>query len=570
MNCKKRKGINSVKEAVDMNTKGLADEFLNPRNISTYHVYNAERAAARIMRAINLHEMISLVGDYDVDGVCSVSEMREALLDAGADDVYVRLPRRFSEGYGMSAKIVDEIESGLVITVDNGIAAIDAIAKAKEKGLDVIVIDHHLPVMNGGYAIYPKADIIVDPHIYDLDPSVYFKYYCGAGLVYKVVQYMRISQKTKDTISTFAAIATVADVMPLIGDNRNIFNIGIRNIALRRTTPGLQVLVERLQTDNKVSETDIGFKIGPMLNAPGRLYDDGAMKSFSVLVERNWKKAADMVTELNNINELRKKKKEDAIQRAKEMIDRDCQYGVNPIVIVDPETEEGIVGLVSGNITEEFNVSSIVFTEKNGFLKGSARACENDNLKEALDAVNDRHPEIFVGYGGHKAAAGVAIKKEYLQLFIDEMQEVMPEAQPKSNEIIYDLEISSGELKDMTDEVRKYAPFGEGNPQIIFKVNNFKLVPTGKDFYTEYAGGTVKFFGAGCEAIGFSLMEKYKREKFPTEMDFVGMLSYHYCKGNAIPQVEIIDFEPVKKKSIKSDLHGNISDIFKNCGFGVK
>lgn len=455
---------------------------------------------------------------------------------------------------------MDEINNGVVITVDNGISAIPAIKKAKEKGLVVLVIDHHEPKMEDGKIVLPDADLIVDPHVPDelickgaLEKST-FNGYCGAGLAYKLAQVMIPGTNALKKISAFAAIATIADVVPLLYDNRNIYHEGIRNIKEKCITPGLQCLVNMLQSDNIVTEGDIGFKIAPMLNAPGRLIDDGAMKSLQTLITGNFETAFSMAQELREINEVRKEKKEEAVKRAYDIIEKNNLSHSNPIVICDPETAEGIVGLVAGTICEEFNASAIVFTKTEIGLKGSSRASDYNNIKESLDAFHDKHPEILSKYGGHKGAAGLSITEEGFLIFQKEMQDIMGAPHMKPDTILFDIEIDAEDILDVTADIRRFAPFGAGNPPITVKIRDFKTVPVGNSFYVELRKDTVKFSGAGCDAIAFSMAEKFRTEGCPTCMDIVGNLGFSYFKGKAKAQIEVMDFAPVlvedKKQSV--------------------
>ena len=309
----KSKGFKNVMDAVQHNT-GLAEEFLHPSQ-EPYYIQNLDLMAMWIQAYASQNAPITVIGDYDADGVCATGGLYLLLRELHADNIKLRLPRRMSEGYGLSEKIVDEVNGGVIITVDNGIAAIPAIKKAKEKGMVVLVIDHHEPKMDNGQIVLPEADLIIDPHVPDhliqkgVAVKSTFNEYCGAGLVYKLAQAMIPGTKTLKKISAFAAIATVADVMPLVSDNRNIYHEGIRSIRDRDITPGLQCMINLLQSDNIVNEGDIGFKLAPMLNAPGRLYDDGANISLQTLITGNYTNATMMAQELNGINDVRKGKK---------------------------------------------------------------------------------------------------------------------------------------------------------------------------------------------------------------------------------------------------------------------
>lgn len=281
-------GCKNVLEAVNKKTnKGY--DFIDP-DPGIYTVPNLELFANALYTYVQSQQPITIIGDYDADGVCSTSGLYLLLKKMGAQSVNVRIPKRISEGYGLSTGIISEIDTGVIITVDNGITAIEAIEIACRKNLKVLILDHHQPIIENEKIILPNAEIIVDPHIefilseQGICPTPDFTGYCGAGLVYKLAEMLIPDTEEFSQIAAFAAIATIADVVPLTGDNRNIYHHGILSIRNKEITPGLQSIINLLQSDNMVSEDDIGFRIAPLLNAPGRLYDDGAMLSVRALL----------------------------------------------------------------------------------------------------------------------------------------------------------------------------------------------------------------------------------------------------------------------------------------------
>lgn len=570
----KNRNAQSIHEAINMKSNGMADAFLYEDH-TFYRIQNAKEMADRLLACVYHGDPITIIGDYDVDGVHASAGLRLALQAAGAGNVRVRLPRRMSEGYGLKSSIVDEVDRGVLVTVDNGIAALEAVAKAKAKGLCVLVIDHHLPVMGNGCVYLPDADLIVDPHVDDRliakgrREQTTYREYCGAGLVYKIAQLMIPGTPALEQIAAFAAIATIADVVPLTGDNRNIYKAGMRSIQQGNVPAGLWAVIDSLKSGGYLTESDIGFKIAPMINAPGRLYDAGAELSLQAVSAWEPAEASSLAAELHMANEERKHLKKEAVDRAVCMVE---QYGyayTNPLVIVDPLTPEGIVGLVAGELQERYNASAIVFTDKGDYLKGSARAAARDDLKSALDRVHDLHPEIFLGYGGHRQAAGVSIKKEYLDLFRTCMEQSMSGWEPAPDSILYDMEVQAGQLQGIAAELKRYEPFGNGNPKPVFCIRNFKLVPYKSQFYQILKEGSVKFFGAGCEAVGFGLMNVYEREQKPKEIDMVGTVGYHYFMGHPSVQIEILDLKASERQSqVRSGLFLSIADVLRANGIG--
>ena len=571
---KKKGNETTIYDVINRNT-GLANEFIQP-DFNSYYIPNMATAAAWIKYYVQIGVPFSIVGDYDTDGICSTFGLETILGRIGAKKIDVILPKRMSEGYGLSEKIVDRIHSGVLLTVDNGISSVDAIKKAKDKGLIVIIFDHHLAKRENGKVILPPADLIVDPMVEDSliakEPlkKVLFRKYCGAGLVYKLSQYL-VDDFLQNFISTYAAIATVADVMPLIKDNRNIYKMGIKNIAQNNMSYGLSAIIDLLKTNRIITESDIGFRIAPMLNAPGRIYDEGAMISYKALASNRYSEAKANAETLRLINEDRKILKKEAVARAEKYIEDECLFSNNPIVILDNKTSEGIVGLVSGEICEKYNASTITLAmTKDGYYKGSARAVHGENIKAALDIFNSNYPGILLKYGGHEGAAGLSVCADKIQDFIDGMNKIMPAKKPIPTTIEYDLEINPEDLVKTLNELSKYAPFGEGNPPVVFKINDFKLTPSGNCFYSIIGNDSIKFNGAGCEAIGFSLFNKYRQENYPMMLDMIGMLAYRNYKGNRIPQIELIDFSSsVREEDEMEEICDSIFSIFKSKGYAI-
>ena len=282
---KRRENINTVSDVVSANVGMPVETFC--KEVRDPFIFGLKEAVDLTNRYLEKHPKgpVTIVGDYDSDGINATAIMFWAFMRKGVAPK-LRLPHRFSEGYGLSAKIIDEIDSGLLITVDNGIAAASAVKKAKDKGLTVIVTDHHLPpVDSNGNLILPEADVIVDPHVYPEKSE--FEDYCGAALAYRFARALLPDMKLKDLL-VLASIATVTDVMPLIGANRTLVRDGLQLINKRHVVPGLNVLLQKLELDDHIDEGDYGFKIGPTFNASGRLYDNGAEKVLGVLcMKRN-------------------------------------------------------------------------------------------------------------------------------------------------------------------------------------------------------------------------------------------------------------------------------------------
>lgn len=485
----KKDKLNNIKDIVLRNIRenGYTEEqFFNEKEPYIYQLYEAVEFTRNYLM-LNDGTVITVIGDYDVDGIAATTNMYWGLVAYIKQNkinatVKTRLPRRFTEGYGLSEKIVDEIDEGLIITVDNGIAALPAIKKAKEKGLSVIVTDHHLPPADSnGKMILPPADIIVDPHIYPEKSD--FEDYCGAGLAYRFVKKLLPDMKLLELLS-LTSVATIADVMPLYGANRKLVIDGLNATNNKNVLPGMRELMIKLSMfDGHATEGDYGFKIGPTFNASGRLHDTGADKVLRLLkMNRDDPKIPFKADNLVKTNDKRKE-----IQRKD--IDRVMSNyrGERPIVVYDPEIGEGIIGLVAGRMTEDFHCPSICFTktEKEGIIKGSARSIPEIHLKNVLDKIQDK----MIGYGGHAGAAGLSIELSRLEEFKEAFKEACGEIPTLSEDVYYDIEIDSiEELPELNEQLKLYEPYGESNPRIVFRlkykvdVQNYKRIGDGSHF----------------------------------------------------------------------------------------
>lgn len=539
---KKRPECNTIQDVVLANTSLTEDDFF-VRTSKEFHIDQLDEAAALIKEKIAQNETITVIADYDADGICSAAIMYLALKAISNKEPVIRLPKRFSEGYGLSEKIVDEINEGLLITVDNGIAAIDAIKKAKDKGLTVIVTDHHLPIESGEL---PVADILIDPNA--IPNSADFNGYCGAGLAYKLsLKLLPEDHKLCPKLLSLAAIATVADVMPLISENRLIVKNGLEAMTTYKgRTTGLGALLEVCCLDKHITAKNIGFKIGPVLNAPGRLFDDGATKSFELLsYNSEIYRAKTMAEELNNYNEDRKELKKKGLEILHQNISDNCLYGEVPLCIYQPDLPEGLVGIYAGSLAEEYKTPCFVFTnaEEEGVLKGSGRSYGGVHLKNLLDSASD----LLYKYGGHAEAAGVSVLEENFEKMKESFFENIPEMEPETDNLYYDLEITANDIPATLAELEKFAPFGEGNPEIVFCIKDFMLSPSQYGFYKTMGadGQTIKLFGAKANAIGFGMLPNYIKLEEPKTLTLAGTLAQNFFLGKAENQVELIDFQAV-------------------------
>ena len=571
----------TIRDVVLKNSGYTEDEFdsmmFDEASNINLPIKNLSEAVALAKESVRKGMKVKIIGDYDADGVMGTSILYEGFSALNAD-VSTRIPRRMSEGYGLKENIIDEVEDGLLITIDNGIAAAPAIKKAKEKGLTVIVIDHH-QLRNG--EVIPPADIVVDPHVvYDKEED--FKDWCGAGLAYRFIQeLLPDNHALMEKMLCYATIATIADCVPLKRENRFLVQNGLKNMVHPdKRTESLSALLSVYSLTNYINEKDIGFRLAPAINAPGRLFDDGASLILNFFIrDTSYKQKIEMANRLYSINRQRIELKDKQLEMAQEIIQRDMLFSTAPIMLYSKDFHEGLVGIIAGKLTEIYDVPAIVFCElEDGRLKGSGRSAREIDIFAHVDKCSD----LFLGFGGHPGACGITMKKENFEEFVSRMEEGMRDVIPLSADAertySYDLEIEGTEVDGVMEEIRKYAPYGNRNPEVVFKINHYRLTPKGSSVYETKGDddSTILFNGINSVAIGFFMTQDFVQQGFPKSISMIGTIRDKYCvpmfptggrkKKNDFSrpvkretQVEIIDFKP-ETEAIKTT---SLADVLK-------
>ena len=510
------------------------EEILFPTDTSPDDIENMTNAANGVLNAIKTGEKIYVFGDYDADGVCSMAILFLLLshlkneIDSKSE-ITIRAPRRLSEGYGISQKAVDEIEEGLLITVDNGISAVQEITKAKEKGVTVIVLDHHLPGDNT-----PPADIIVDPHLHPQNNG--FEDFCGAGLAFKLAESLTADEELMKKLSAIAAIGTIADVVKLHGANRVIVQKGLRALNERQVTQGLKSLIDACEFTS-INEESVAFKLAPVLNAPGRLHDDGARYSSACLAQDK-KPMPSLAQQLVAVNEDRKR----IVNEAYDIVMKSIELPPpGPIIVHMPQLHEGIVGIVAGKLSESLKVPVYVFTGK-GELKGSGRSgIKGFNLYDFTSTAS----QFLCRFGGHAGAVGLSVREKDFESFRERLEQAYHELDMSADDsIYYDIEIKPDEVCEYIEKQKMYEPFGEGVPKPVFLIRNVPLI-TKYGEYVMYIGKNrehLKFVTKGYSLVGFSIAHQYVQEGKPRKIDVIGRIGMNESRYGSFPQVEIIDF----------------------------
>lgn len=461
------------------------EHYLHP---GSYYMHDSmelpdmDKACNLIYDAIKRDIPICIVNDYDVDGATSGCILEDGFKFLGASNVVVKSPNRL-DGYGISNIIIKEAyDEGyrFIVTCDNGIAAVEPIEYAKSLGMVVVVTDHHeVPFIeenNVKEYILPPADAIVDPK--RIDSNYPFKEICGASVAYKLISVLMTKFGVSDEervnklcyLGELLALGTVADVMPLVDENRMYVKAGL-SLMKRSRIIGIRELMDVQKLDvTKLKSYHLGFVIGPCINAASRITGkiDEGMK---LLTEKDYKRAKEYAVTLKGYNDERKKISNEGFALAKSLIDESCL--VNMIYLKD--IPDSICGIIAGKIKESTGKPAIVVSDaENGFLKGSGRSISGYNIFEQLL----RHKDLFESFGGHAGACGLTITKEKFDtlktLVNNEAKELDPEIFVK--ETIIDLFMPMSKVDfDLVEEIELMEPFGEGNQKPCFAEEHVQI-----------------------------------------------------------------------------------------------
>lgn len=470
----------------DMDTVEKQREFLD---ISMDKLHNPslmkdmDKAVTIIIDKIKEKKHMRVIGDYDIDGICATYILVTGLRGAGANVSY-DIPDRVKDGYGINENIIKKAyDEGVdtIITCDNGIAAIEQIAYAKELGMTVIVTDHHeVPYdINDetGETIYKRVagDAVVNQKQPDCDYP--FKLLCGGAIAYKVIEHLYKTlgnaewEELWQKLIELAAIATIGDVVDLTGENRIIAAEGLKRLRNTKNT-GLDSLMNLCGIKrDRISAYHVGFVIGPCLNAAGRI--ETAKKGLELLMCNDSGKAEKLAGELVELNNVRKTMTEDGVEKAVEIAELKVDERV--LVLYLPDVHESIAGIVAGRVRERFNKPVFVITDsadenENIMVKGSGRSIEGYNMFEELTKCS----HLFLKYGGHEMAAGLSLEKEKLSEFTERINEVCSLTEDDLvRKVWIDVPMPLAyATKDIVSELSRLEPYGKGNEKPVFATKN--------------------------------------------------------------------------------------------------
>ena len=466
-------------EAIDFYLNGTVEDLYDGLLMK-----DMDRAVDILKEKIEEGKKIRVIGDYDIDGVNATYILQQGLAGLGAD-VDTDIPDRIKDGYGLNQMLIDralEDDVDTIITCDNGIAAMNEITYGKENGMTIVVTDHHeVPYLeeNGEKKyLLPPADAVVDPHRADCEYP--FKGLCGAAVAYKLVEVLyRVSGKPEQEVEHLqeslmenVAIATIGDVMDLVGENRVFVKKGLE---LLKTTKneGLHALMQCTGVDTANLNTyHIGFVIGPCINAGGRL--DTAKRALELLNASNRREAVTLAADLKELNDSRKEMTEEGVEEAVRQIESSSWKDDQVLVVYLPECHESIAGIIAGRIKERYYRPTFVLTKGETGVKGSGRSIEAYDMFAEMS----RCRELFTKFGGHKLAAGLSLEEENVEVFrkrINELADLTEE--DLQMKVSIDMRLPFPYInEELIHELKILEPFGKGNGKPLFAESKLRVI----------------------------------------------------------------------------------------------
>lgn len=514
------------------------DKFLHPKRSDFYNPYempDMEIAVNRIIKAIENKEKTIIYGDYDVDGITSVTVLKSFLEERGLE-VAEYIPNRLNEGYGLNNNAVEKIASQgytLMITVDCGISAVEEVRYANELGIETIITDHHEP----GNEL-PAALAVVDAK--RKDNKYPFRNLAGVGVVFKLSQAigMRLGLEEREYLKylDIVCVGTISDIVPLVDENRVIVKLGLRLVEQTKNL-GLRSILKSAGY-SKIDSTTISFGVAPRINASGRMgHQEDALKLF---LSKEIDEVNELTQKLNDYNRIRQETEKNIYAEVISKIEKDNLSEKNTIVVMGKNWHHGVIGIVSSKITEMYFKPSILLCEEDDCGKGSGRSIPGFDLYEALTECK----EFIDRFGGHSMAIGINIKKENFENFKNKLEEIA--TQKHIEDIVpilkIDAQVSLDEInKDMVESLKELEPFGEENKTPLFVFKNLKIDSIRALSEGKHLKLTLKDSKNIVNAIGFNLGELTNEYKIDDRVDVVGNLEVNSFNGMENIQINIKD-----------------------------
>jgi len=538
-----------------LNTVEKADRFLNITLKDIYDpflMYGMDKAINRLLQAFEKREPVLIHGDYDVDGVTSTAILYSILSQVGIP-VYYYIPNRLMEGYGLGEEGIQcalRVGAKLMITVDCGINAINEVEKLKQNNIDVIITDHHMPG-----DILPDAVAIVNPN--QLQCNYPFKDLAGVGVCFKFLHaLLKKSRELKitafDNIDLkdqldMVALGTIADMMPLIDENRIFVQYGLKKLSTSKKV-GIRKLKEKsgIQFDQNFKTYHVSFFIAPRINSIGRLKDAALGVQLMISTDEEESERLAEIIEINNRH--RQQLEETVFKQAKDYIENNPDIKNRKIIIAAKEDwPVGIVSIVASRLTREYNKPAIVLAIEDGIGRGSARSINSINLLEWLK----RCQNMLLEFGGHSYAAGLSIREDQLGNFIEKINAIADQEINKDDllpEISIDFKLSLSDIGDeLMKEIEMLSPYGQKNSRPIFLTQGLTV----QGFPRYFGRNHVKFvvedeFGIMQEVIGFNMQSQVKDLTKGDKVDIVYSLNMENYSGIPAIQLQLVDVRAYK------------------------
>ena len=522
----------------NITTKQDIELFLNPTRNDFYNPFlinDMEIATNRIIKAMDNQEKVIIYGDYDVDGITSITVLKSFLCDIGLNADYY-IPNRLEEGYGLNKNAIDKIyEQGykLMITVDCGISAVEEIKYANSLGLEVIVTDHHEPTEE-----LPKALAVIDNKRKD---STYpFRELAGVGVSFKVIQALgqklNLKEETYLKYLDIVCVGTISDIVPLVSENRVIAKLGLKLIKQTKNM-GLRSIINS-SGYNQINSTTISFGVAPRINACGRM--GKAEEALNLLLSKDIYEVNKLTQKLNEHNRERQEIEKAIFEDAVYKIEKNHLEKNRTIVLAGKNWHHGVIGIVSSKITEMYFKPSILLSLEEGLGKGSGRSIPGFDLHDALMRCEDSIEK----FGGHSMAVGIAIKEDNLDKFYKEFEKIAEEH--KIEEIIpivnVDAKVELSEInKTMVEDLKELEPYGEANKMPVFAFKNVKIDSIRALSEGKHLKLTLRENNQIVNAIGFNMGKLADEYRIGDKVDIAGVLEVNTFNGVDNLQINIKD-----------------------------
>lgn len=535
--------VNQLLATILANRNILKEEdirlFLNPTRNDFYNPFlitDMDIAVNRIIKAIENKENITIYGDYDVDGITSITVLKSFLNDIGVEtNTYI--PNRLIEGYGLNKEAIDKISKkgcNLMITVDCGISAIEEIEYANSLGIETIITDHH----EAGNEI-PKAIAVIDNK--RKDSKYPFRELAGVGVVFKLIQAIGITLKLKEEsylkYLDIVCIGTISDIVPLVDENRVIAKLGLLLVAQTKNI-GLRSIINS-SGYNKIDSNTISFGVAPRINACGRM--GKAEEALELFLSKDKNEVNELTNKLNEHNRKRQETEKAIFENALEKIKAEHLDENKAIIVGGENWHHGVIGIVSSKITEMYFKPSILLSfEEDGIGKGSGRSISGFDLHEALMKCSD----TIEKFGGHSMAVGITVKKDNLEKFKKEFEQIA--TQSKIDEIIpiinIDAKVDLSDIdKEMVESLKQLEPFGEANKMPVFAFKNLKIDSIRALSEGKHLKLTLKDNNYIINAIGFNIGYLANEYRIGDKIDVAGVLEINTFNGVDNLQINIKD-----------------------------